>query len=711
MSGSRCAHPPGCSAVFHALFRHVLLALLLSVAASIAAAQMLTVVPTTTLPNEMANNTSAASSFLALPDGDTAPANVSKSPTRTLLYSGSTTKIFAHFMAWFGRPGHMNVGYVSNDQTRVHKQVWDMKGRGISGAILDWYGQGNTVVDQTAQFLRTESEAQGFQFAINEDVGSVSDFAKTNICDVTEKVIADLSYAYTNYETSSAYLRVNNQPVVFFFGLEAYLVDWAKVRTQVTGNPLFIFRNPSAMTDPNANGGFSWIQINRADPYDMQLTSLDSFYSAAVAHPSRVPYGSAYVGFNDTLAGWNANRLMHRQCGRTWLATFAEAGKYYNTTTQLRNLQIATWNDYDEGTEIETGIDNCLNVFAWTSGGTLYWNLEGEGTSSTVSYFRVFVSTDGYNLMKLKDVSGTARSLSLSTWSFATSTLYTFYVKAVGKPSIQNHMSNAATYRRGDAVPTARLTLSKSSGTVPLTVTASTSTSTDSDGSVASSKIDFGDGTVLNGPVATHTYQTFDTYTVHAYVYDNAGAVSLASAKVTVKPATSGVVIALPAAGSTVGNRFRVTAYASASLPIIKIKLYINGVGFDTIKDDRFDTTVSLLDGTYTIGVNAWDSSGAVYKRSETVHVGVGLNTLPSAVLTLNTVNPAVGATVRACTAASSDDDGISRSQVNFGDNTPVQSGTTTYHVYTAPGTYTVTATVYDARGASSQTTSTIFVH
>ncbi len=666
--------------------------------------------PTTTLQRETENNTSAASSFLALANGNAAPANVSKSPARTLLYSGNTTKIFAHFMGWFGSPGHMNVGYVSNDQARVHRQVWDMKGRGINGAILDWYGPERTVVNQTAQFLRTESELQGFQFAIAEDVGSVNDFAGSNACDVTDKLISDLNYAYTNYETSSAYLRINGQPVVFFFGVEAYFVDWARVRSQVTGNPLFIFRNPGAMSDPAADGGFAWIQINRSDPYDMQLSYLDSFYTAARAHPDRVPYGSAYLGFNDTLAGWNANRVMHRQCARTWMATFAEAGKYYSSTTQLKNLQIATWNDYDEGTEIETGIDNCLNVIAWTSGGVLYWKLEGEGTPSSVSYFRIYISSDGFNLAKLTDVSGGTRSLSLSGYSLSTATLYTLYVKAIGKPSIQNHMSNAVAYRRGDAVPVARLSLSKSSGAVPLTVTASTSASTDADGRIARSTIDFGDGAVLSGPTATHTYQSFDKYTVHAYVYDNAGAVSIATATVNANPATSGVVISQPTPGSTVPNRFRIAAYASAGLLITTMKLYINGTKYYTIKDDRFDTTVALPDGKYTVGVNAWDSSGAVYTRSQTVYVGVGYNNPPSAVLTLNTVTPAVGTTVRACTAGSSDSSGIARSVVNFGDGSSLQVGTTTYHAYAAPGSYTVTATITDVRGKSSTTTSTVLV-
>jgi PKD repeat protein len=690
----------------------VTLVLLLLYMVPSAFAQRITISPTTTLAKELANNTSASGSFQAQTNGNAAPANVSKSATNTLLYSGNTTRVFTHFMGWFGSSSHMNVGYVSNDPARVHSQVADMKSRGLAGAILDWYGPGTNMSNQTAALLRAESESQGFTFALTEDVGSVSSSAKNNLCDVTQKTIDDLNYAYTNYELSPAYLRINGRPVVFFFGIDAYSVDWNRVRAEVSGNPLFIFRNNGAFTQANSDGGFAWIEINRNNTYDINTAYLDSFYATALAHPTRIPFGTGYVGFNDTLAGWTGNRVMHRQCGRTWLNSFAEVKKYYNTTTQLPYSQIATWNDYDEGSEIESGIDNCMNVVAWTSAGVLYWKLQGEGTSSTVSYYRIFVSTDGQNLMRLKDVFTSTTSLVLSSWSFSTTTTYTFYVKAIGKPSIINRMSNPATYRRGNAAPVARLTLSRASGPAPLTITAKTSTSTDSDGTIASSKIDFGDGTVLSGPSATHTYQQFDKYTVRAYVYDNRGAMGTTSATMTVRPPTAGVFVTAPASGATVGNYFKISAYASSTLPVTSMKLYIDGKALYSINDDRFTTALHLPDGPHVIGVNAWDSSGAVQVKHASINVGIGPNSSPMPVLGLTSFSPDVGTTVRACSASSFDPDGgISRSVVDFGDGTAAQVGTTTYHTYKAPGTYTVKLTVTDDRGTSATTTSSVTAH
>jgi hypothetical protein len=140
--------------------------------------------------------------------------------------------------------------------------------------------------------------------------------------------------------------------------------------------------------------------------------------------------------------------------------------------------------------------------------------------------------------------------------------------------------------------------------------------------------------------------------------------------------------------------------------------LYIDGVGLVTVHQDRIDTFVRLLDGTHVIGVNAWDSTGAVQTRSEQVLVGIGPNSPPVAVLGLNTFTPSIGTVVRACTAASTDPEkgGVS-STLDFGDGSALQRGTTTYHTYKTAGTFLIKATVTDSRGASSTTSATVSVH
>ena len=69
---------------------------------------------------------------------------------------------------------------------------------------------------------------------------------------------------------------------------------------------------------------------------------------------------------------------MGQQCGQTWLQTFSEINSLYSSGRQLSALQLVTWNDYEEGTEIESGISNCLSVSVSTAGNSFRWTVKGQ---------------------------------------------------------------------------------------------------------------------------------------------------------------------------------------------------------------------------------------------------------------------------------------------------------------------------------------------
>src|SRR5205823_11894731 len=91
--------------------------------------------------------------------------------------------------------------------------------------------------------------------------------------------------------------------------------------------------------------------------------------------------------------------ITSQRCATNWLDTFGEAGTRFNAGNQLPFLMAATWDDYEEGSEIETGIDNCVSSFTRSlSGNTLQWNisLAGDGASErTIDNYTVWYSTDG----------------------------------------------------------------------------------------------------------------------------------------------------------------------------------------------------------------------------------------------------------------------------------------------------------------------------
>ena len=484
---------------------------------------------TTTLTAETANNTSAANSFASQSNSNLGASNISKVNIHTLLYPGSTAKVYVHLMPWFGFSNHMNVGYTSNDPAQVQRQMNDMVSRGIDGVIIDWFGQG-TLDHQFASyspvvdfFMQDAEQQQSFNFAVMDDAGSLKTCAATAGCDVTQTLIGDLTYAYNTWENSPAYLHYNNRPVVYFFGEEAYTLNWTQVRASVPGNPMFIFRNTPGFSYAESDGGFSWVApetVSATDP--MALLYLKNFDQTALSLWPVYSTESGYKGFNDSLASWGTGRLIQQQCGQTWLASTAEAGNFYSVSKQMLGIQMATWNDYEEGTEIESGTDNCVTINAAVSGTVVSWSLTGQ--ANTVDHTTVFLSQDGENLMWLADVPVGAGSLDLKPYQMNAGT-YTVFVQAVGRSSMANKMSAGVTLTIPNQPPVAKLSVSPASGPAPLAVSASTTGSSDPDGSIVSSTINFGDGSAsVNATTANHTYSTPGTYTVTATVTDNLGA-------------------------------------------------------------------------------------------------------------------------------------------------------------------------------------------
>jgi len=123
----------------------------------------------------------------------------------------------------------------------------------------------------------------------------------------------------------------------------------------------------------------------------MALQYLDRFYSAA-QHSDKIAMGSAYKGFNDSDASWGKGRVIDQQCGHTWLATFAEPDRFYSAAHQLPALIIPTWNDYEEGTEIETGIDNCVDVKASINDEELSWSI--SGSEDTIEHYVILAQQE-----------------------------------------------------------------------------------------------------------------------------------------------------------------------------------------------------------------------------------------------------------------------------------------------------------------------------
>ncbi len=338
-----------------------------------------------------------------------------------------------------------------------------------------------------------------------------------------------------------------------------------------------------------------------------------------------------YKGFNDTLASWSGNRVMSQQCGQTWLQTFGKANAMYNSSNQLGAIQLVTWDDYEEGTEIESGIDNCLSVSGSMANTTLRWAVNGD--ESTVDHYTVFISLDGQNLMSIGDFGVGTRQVDLRSYTPAVGSTYTLYVKAVGKPSVRNQMSGPVTFSYSAGVhmtPSDGMTVA-----TPVAVNAYAASANPISAMVA--YVDYNEVyRTYSGSLSTNVPLPAGNHLLVVNAWDSTGALMQSKANITVAAMPPTAVLSL--SSSNAAAPATITASTSASTDA-------NSGGAIT------SSTINWGDGASSAGPTASHSyaSPGVYTVTATVSDNYGMSASAASTLTVDGVvisRPAQGATV-----------------------------------------------------------------
>ncbi len=296
----------------------------------------------------------------------------------------NTTKIYAHLMPWFEDPSTSGNGtwglhwtmanenpnvvdgsgrrqiasyyypligpYGSSDPDVIEYQLLQMKYSGIDGALIDWPG---TIQAwdypknrQNAEAFMGQTSKMGLGFGVvyeDNDVGAA--YAAKIISDEIGAAKNDMSYVRDNYFTKSNYISVDGAPLLLVFGPQTFLApsDWTSIFSVFSSHPTFLTEwYFSDRAGANAQGEFAWI-------YSDFMTGLQNFYSN---RPLPVKFGVSYPGFDTFYAagGWGA--------GPGYSLPYNGTGTFSQTLQLALNsgtaaVQLATWNDYGEGTMIE----------------------------------------------------------------------------------------------------------------------------------------------------------------------------------------------------------------------------------------------------------------------------------------------------------------------------------------------------------------------
>jgi MYXO-CTERM domain-containing protein len=275
-------------------------------------------------------------------------------------------KIYVHMMPWFEVGGlHWSLNarnaatgvaswyapmigeYGSADNTVIEYQLLTMKYAGIDGVIIDWPGlngandlprnkaAADAIIGRTAAF--------GLEFGVvYEDQDAVSVDAAKN----------DMSYVRDNYFSKANSIKVNGQPALLVFGPQKFTnaSDWTNILSVFATKPTFFTLWYNANAGSNAAGQFAWVAQNGlkgVSDFDNGLDGGNHGLMIPVLYPGFNPY---YAAGNWPGPTWKISYTLkpdNTEGGDTFASTFS-LGMYAGDP-----LQIATWNDYGEGTMIE----------------------------------------------------------------------------------------------------------------------------------------------------------------------------------------------------------------------------------------------------------------------------------------------------------------------------------------------------------------------
>ena len=233
--------------------------------------------------------------------------------------------------------------YDSSDPDLLEYQVMLMRVSGIDGVIIDWYGIENFwdygTIHQSTKELVQHIEEAGLLFAICYESQTVmhmvenGHLARESAHSHGQEV---MKFLEEHWFPKDSYLKVDGQPVLFNFG-----------------NPPPLLVTQDMRLKPIADSSYPWPPMGQVGTGELPQTRLQYFLNSFYNRASRWDYqvASAFPGFHDIYAEagvQESHGYLDPKGGETFQYTLQRA-----MDSQPEVIQLVTWNDYGEGTNLE----------------------------------------------------------------------------------------------------------------------------------------------------------------------------------------------------------------------------------------------------------------------------------------------------------------------------------------------------------------------
>lgn len=262
------------------------------------------------------------------------------------IITGGKREIAAHYYPLIGP-------YDSKDPIVLEYHLLLMKYAGIDGLLIDWYGTHNIndyrPIFNSTEILIEKAEEIGLQFAIVYEEYTAEIVASKTSLTAIEAAQADVKFLAEDYFTKRSYIKIDEEPLLMTFGPRYFnsSSQWTQIFQPLTTEIKFLpLWNHAGRVGSNGDGEFSWVD------FEPSLSELTTFYNRTIS----TKIGSAYGRFHDYYVegGWGTSYGdVLSNDGESLRNTLDKAQEY-----NLDHLQLVTWNDFGEGTQIEPSVED-----------------------------------------------------------------------------------------------------------------------------------------------------------------------------------------------------------------------------------------------------------------------------------------------------------------------------------------------------------------